>query len=255
MPRPTGRPTASCSSCSPPTASSSATRSSSSTRPPASSAWYPPARAARRAGTSSQGPTAFSTPPPTWRRADVSAAARLIQGLHLEALPPASRSSRPSADGSDLRRLTDNPGYDAEATLQRGWQAHHLHVAPRRRFRPLHDAHGRQRADGASPMSWATTAAPSSRATASASCWRASRPKTAEERAAYADLLAREPAIRPMALEIFVARHRWQQRRQLTSQWCRELPPFFFPDGKRILSRFEPRRSAAAATSICGAST
>ena len=50
-------------------------------------------------------------------------------------------------DGSDLKRLTDTPGYDAEATRLDRREVDRLHLGARRRPRPLHDEARRQRRD------------------------------------------------------------------------------------------------------------
>jgi Tol biopolymer transport system component len=64
--------------------------------------------------------------------------------------------------------------------------------------------------------------------------WRASRPRTAEEKAAYQELLE-EHAIKPGALEVFVADADGSNVVQLTENGSANFCPFFFPDGKRVL--------------------
>ena len=73
------------------------------------------------------------------------------------------------ADGSGIARLTDTPGYDAEATVVAGRQGDRVHLGARRRPRDLHDGHRRQEREAPDARSRATTAARSSRRTASAS--------------------------------------------------------------------------------------
>jgi Tol biopolymer transport system component len=64
--------------------------------------------------------------------------------------------------------------------------------------------------------------------------WRASRPKTDAEIAAYHELIA-ESQIRPMALELFVADATGKNARQITHNGAANFGPYFFPDAKRII--------------------
>jgi Tol biopolymer transport system component len=64
--------------------------------------------------------------------------------------------------------------------------------------------------------------------------WRASRPKTDDEVAAYRKLLAASE-IKPMNLEIFVGDADGKHARQVTKNGAANFGPYFFPDGKRII--------------------
>ena len=64
--------------------------------------------------------------------------------------------------------------------------------------------------------------------------WRASRPATPEEQAAYRALLA-DNTIRPMALEIFVGDADGGNARQITHNGAANFGPYFFPDGKSVI--------------------
>ena len=64
--------------------------------------------------------------------------------------------------------------------------------------------------------------------------WRASRPRTDEEVAAYRQLLA-DHAIRPMNLEIWVSRADGTDARQVTDNGQANFAPYFFPEGRRII--------------------
>ncbi len=138
-----------------------------------------------------------------------------------------------NADGSDIRRLTNHPGYDAEATISpdgsriiftslREGDLDLYSMKPdgsdvRRITRELgYDGGAFYSRDGKRIV------------------WRASRPKTEEERAAYAELL-RESQIRPMELEIFVGNADGSLARQVTSNGASNFGPYFFPDGRRII--------------------
>jgi len=136
-------------------------------------------------------------------------------------------------DGSGLTRLTDHPGYDAEATF-----------APdgsRVVFTSLRDGDidlYTMRPDGTDVRRITHDAGYDGGAFFSRDgkrlVWRASRPKTAEERAAYADLLATN-LVRPGVLELFVGNADGSGATQITHNGAANFGPYFFPDGKRII--------------------
>ena len=64
--------------------------------------------------------------------------------------------------------------------------------------------------------------------------FRASRPKTAEDLAAYQELVS-EHLVRPGNLEIFVMNADGSGMRQVTNNGSANFAPFMHPDGKRIL--------------------
>ncbi len=148
-------------------------------------------------------------------------------------LDPSFEIFTASADGANLRRVTDHPGYDAEATVSpdgsrilftslRDGDLDLYTMKPdgtdvRRVTRELgYDGGGFFSRDGKRIV------------------WRASRPRTEEEKAAYRELL-RESAIRPMNLEIHVAEADGNGARQVTSNGAANFAPYFLPDGKRII--------------------
>jgi Tol biopolymer transport system component len=137
------------------------------------------------------------------------------------------------SDGDHLERLTMHDDYDAEATIApdgsriiftslRNGDLDLYTMRPdgsdvRRITRELgYDGGGFYSADGKKIV------------------WRASRPRTAEEKAAYQELLE-EHAIKPGALEVFVADADGSNVVQLTENGSANFCPFFFPDGKRVL--------------------
>jgi len=136
-------------------------------------------------------------------------------------------------DGSDVRRLTDNPGYDAEAT-----------VAPdgsRIIFTSMRDGDldlYTMKPDGSDLKRLTTALGYDGGAFYSRDgrriVWRASRPKTDEERAAYQQLLATS-TVRPMTLELWVADADGGNARQVTDNGAANFGPYFFPDGQRII--------------------
>ena len=136
-------------------------------------------------------------------------------------------------DGTDIRRLTDTPGYDAEATVSadgsriiftslRDGDLDLYTMGPdgtdvRRITRELgYDGGAFFSRDGRRIV------------------WRTSRPKTEPEIAAYRELL-RESAIRPMNLEIWVGDADGGNAHQVTRNGAANFGPYFFPDGKRVI--------------------
>jgi Tol biopolymer transport system component len=140
-------------------------------------------------------------------------------------------SARP--DGSDLRKLTDNRHYDAEAT-----------VCPRDGsivFTSTRDGDLElYRMDGDGENVKRLTSAPGYDGGAffSADCsqivWRASRPAPGAELTDYQHLLA-QGLVRPGKLEIWVARADGSEARQVTYLGAASFAPYFFPSGDRIL--------------------
>jgi Tol biopolymer transport system component len=138
-----------------------------------------------------------------------------------------------NADGSDIKRITNNAGYDAEGTLSpdgktiiftslRGGDLDLYTMRPdgthvRRITKELgYDGGAFFSRDGKRIV------------------WRASRPKTKDEVAAYRELIA-ESQIRPMTLEIYVADADGKRARKVTHNGAANFGPYFFPDGKRII--------------------
>lgn len=138
-----------------------------------------------------------------------------------------------SATGGDLRRITDHPGYDAEATVSPDGE--------RIIFTSLRDADldlYTMAPDGTDVVRITDQLGYDGGAFFSRDgrriVWRASRPKTEEEIAAYRRLLD-DSAIVPMNLEIFVADAGGGNARQVTSNGRANFAPYFFPDGRRII--------------------
>ncbi len=135
-------------------------------------------------------------------------------------------------DGSHLVRLTATEGYDAEGTI--GPDGRILFTSGRdgdldlysmnadgsdvRRLtkEPGYDGGGFFSADGKKIV------------------WRASRPRTPEEKTAYEDL-RQNHVIRPGALEIFIANADGSEPKQLTSNGAANFCPFFTPDGTKVI--------------------
>ena len=136
------------------------------------------------------------------------------------------------ADGMNLERLTDAPGYDAEATLSRDGE---WIVFTSARDRDLEiykmrtDSSELTRLtnepgyDGGAFFSYDGTKI----------VYRASRPE-GDELADYQRLLA-QGLIRPSQLDIFVMDADGSNKRQLTDNGRANFGPYFLPDGERII--------------------
>ena len=136
-------------------------------------------------------------------------------------------------DGSDVKRITNSPGYDAEATISpdgktivftslRGGDLDLYTMRPdgskvKRITKELgYDGGAFFSRDGKRLV------------------WRASRPKTKEEVDAYKTLLGNSE-IKPMTLELYVGDADGRNARQVTHNGAANFGPYFFPDGKRII--------------------
>ncbi|MEM6456115.1 MAG: PA domain-containing protein, partial [Acidobacteriota bacterium] len=135
-------------------------------------------------------------------------------------------------DGSDLRRLTDAPGYDAEATV--------CPVDGSILFTSMRDGDldlYRMNADGSEVTRLTDEPGYDGGAFFSADCsrivWRASRP-TGDALTDYQRLLG-QGLVRPGKLEIWIADADGNNARQVTYLDAASFAPYFFPDGQRIL--------------------
>ncbi|MFQ5656756.1 MAG: hypothetical protein ACE5G5_04390 [Candidatus Methylomirabilales bacterium] len=137
------------------------------------------------------------------------------------------------ADGTGLRRLTRNPGYDAEGALSpdgktivfTSHRAEDLDIytmdAEGRNLRRLTFEKG---FDGGAFFSWDGTKI----------VYRAYHPKTANERADYKRLLSKG-LLRPRRAEIFVMNADGSNKRQLTDNGAANWAPAFHPNGRQII--------------------
>jgi Tol biopolymer transport system component len=135
-------------------------------------------------------------------------------------------------DGSELRRLTRTPGYDAEAT-----------VAPDSRtivFTSVRDGDldlYTMRADGSGVKRLTDRLGYDGGAFFSRDgqwiCWRASYPPDSAA-AAYRELLARD-LVRPTAMDLWVMRADGTGKRQVTHNPGASFAPYFTPDGRSLI--------------------
>ncbi|MFZ5470942.1 MAG: M28 family peptidase [Myxococcota bacterium] len=140
---------------------------------------------------------------------------------------------RARADGSNLVRLTTEPGYDAEATVC-AKNGSIVYTSVRDGDLELY----RMDKDGKNVRRLTHTPGYDGGAFFSADCsklvWRASRPKAGKELEDYRALLARG-LVRPSKLEIFVANADGSDPVQVTYLDAASFAPFFHPNGRRIL--------------------
>ena len=148
-------------------------------------------------------------------------------------------------DGSDLRQLTDNGAYNAEATVSPdgtriiftstmdGDINLYVMSVDGTGVRRITDRVGY---DGGAFFS----------ADGTRIVWRAAYPVTASDTADYAALLAQR-LVRPARTEVWVADADGKNPRQVTRLGGANFAPFFHPDGKRIIfsSNYESPRSGA----------
>ncbi len=136
------------------------------------------------------------------------------------------------ADGSNLRKLTDTPHYDAEATVC-AKDGSILFTSTRNGDLDLY----RMDRNGSNVVQLTDTPGYDGGGFFSQDCsqivWRASRP-TGDALAEYESLLG-TGLVRPSKLEIFVADADGKNARQLTYLDSASFAPFFHPSGKRVL--------------------
>ena len=139
---------------------------------------------------------------------------------------------RANADGSNLRKLTNEKGYDAEAT-----------VCPRDGsivFTSIRSGDlelWRMDADGKNVKQLTSSPGYDGGAFFSPDCskivWRSSRP-TGKDLEDYKALLAQN-LVKPTKMDLYVANADGSDARQLTYLPGASFAPFFFPDGKRVI--------------------
>jgi TolB protein len=136
-------------------------------------------------------------------------------------------------DGGDVRRLTDTPGYDAEATISPdGSKIIFTSVRDGDLDLYVMDA------DGGNVRRLTTEEGYDGGAFFSADgkriVYRAHHPKAGPELDDYRALL-RQGLVRPTTLEIWVMDADGSNKRQVTANGAANFAPFFHPDGRRII--------------------
>lgn len=137
------------------------------------------------------------------------------------------------ADGSNLRRITSTPGYDAEATvspsgdrmvftsMRNGDLDLYSMKLDGSDVRQLTNETGY---DGGAFFSW----------DGKLICYRAWHYADSASASAYTSLLARN-LVRPSRMELFVMNADGTGKRQITDNGAANFAPFFHPDNKRII--------------------
>lgn len=136
-------------------------------------------------------------------------------------------------DGSDLKRLTDTEGYDAEATvspdgkkivftsMRNGDLDLYTMDIDGKNVKRLTDALGY---DGGAFFS------PDSKKI----CYRAHHPQAEEDRKTYRDLLAKN-WVKPSKMELYVMNADGSGKQQLTSNGNANFCPYFTPDARQLI--------------------
>lgn len=139
---------------------------------------------------------------------------------------------RANADGSNLRKLTNEPGYDAEATVC-PVDGSIIFTSTRSGDLEL----WRMDADGKNLRQLTNLPGYDGGAFFSPDCskivWRSSRP-TGKDLEEYKELLAKN-LVKPTKMDIWVANSDGTDARQVTYLPGASFAPFFYPDGKRIM--------------------
>jgi Tol biopolymer transport system component len=135
-------------------------------------------------------------------------------------------------DGSNLKRLTTTPGYDAETTINR--QGKLVFTSKRDGDLDIYtmDANGRNVKRLTNELGY--DGGPFWSYDGKQIVYRAYHPQTEKEKADYVGLL-KQNLIRPTVLEIWVMNADGTNKRQVTHLNKASFAPYFFPDGKRII--------------------
>lgn len=138
-----------------------------------------------------------------------------------------------NTDGSGRKRITETPGYDAEAT----W----CHKGGKILFTSVRDGDldlYEMNESGGDVKRITSTPGYDGGAFYNADCteivWRASRFTDPAQLAEYQSLL-KEGFVRPSKMELWVAKADGTSAKQITSNGAANFAPYFTPDGKRIL--------------------
>ena len=135
-------------------------------------------------------------------------------------------------DGSDLRQLTNTPGYDAETTISR--QGKLVFTSKRDGDLDIYtmDANGKNLKRLTNELGY--DGGPFWSYDGKQIVYRAHHPQTEKDKADYVALL-KQNLIRPTTLEIMVMNADGSNKRQVTNLKKASFAPYFFPDGKRII--------------------
>jgi TolB protein len=136
-------------------------------------------------------------------------------------------------DGTNIKRLTDAPGYDAEATVNAKTNKI-IYTSMASRDLDLWEMN----LDGSGKKQITKTygydGGPVFSRDGKKIAWRAGHPTTPEAKKTYADLLHQD-LTSPMKMELFVADADGANAKQITNFGCASFAPTFTPDGKQLL--------------------
>ena len=137
------------------------------------------------------------------------------------------------ADGRSSKRLTHNPGYDAEATISRDGKTI-VFTSLRNGDMDIYtmDANGKNLRRLTHELGY--DGGPFFSADGKRIVYRAYHPRTVEEHADYQELL-KTGLLRPNRFEIFVMDADGRNKRRITNNGAANFAPFFHPDGRRII--------------------
>jgi TolB protein len=136
-------------------------------------------------------------------------------------------------DGSDLKQLTNTPGYDAETTITLDGKKL-VFTSMRDGDLEIYsmDANGKNVRRLTRELGY--DGGPFWSYDGKQIVYRAHHPTTEQQQADYTDLL-KQNLIRPTTLEIWVMNADGSNKQQVTSNGKANFGPYFFPDGKRII--------------------
>jgi TolB protein len=136
-------------------------------------------------------------------------------------------------DGSDLKRLTVSPGYDAEATISNDGKKI-VFTSLRNGDLDIYtmDANGSHVKQLTHELGY--DGGPFFSPDGKWIVYRAHHPKTEQEIRDYKELL-KQNQIRPTYLELWIMKADGSAKRQITNLGAASFAPSFFPDGKRIV--------------------
>ena len=136
-------------------------------------------------------------------------------------------------DGSDLKRLTDADGYDAESTIAPNGKKI-VFTSMRSGDLDIYtmDLDGKNVKQLTHELGY--DGGPFFSYDSQWIVYRAYHPETEKDKAEYRALL-KQYLIHPTTLEIWIMKADGSQKRQITNNGAANFAPYFFPDGKRII--------------------